>query len=261
MPASRGRIGRSRSMAVPRPLPRHLRRPAATSDRPAADVANASTIDRRLPAVRRPRRVERRRLAEPLDDVEEHRRQEDAEQRHAQHAAEHGHAQRPPHLRAGALATISGTTPRMKANEVIRIGRRRSFTASSVASRRGRPASRFSLANSTIRIAFLLARPTSTTKPICVKMLMSPPVRQATPVIELSMHIGTTRMTASGSAQLSYWAASTKNTNTTRQRENQLSHVLSGVDLDVVDLRPLEGHVLGKFWSASRSISRWPRRS
>ena len=29
------------------------------------------------------------------------------------------------------------------------------------------------------------------------------------------MHIGTTRMTASGSAQLSYCAASTRNTNTT----------------------------------------------
>ena len=116
----------------------------------------------------------------------------------------------------------------MNANEVIRIGRRRSFTASSVASRRGRPASRFILANSTIRIAFLLARPTSTTKPICVKMLMSPAVFQnwcesQTPAIELSRHIGTTRMTASGSAQLSYRAAKTRNTPSTPRANSNIA--------------------------------------
>ena len=61
----------------------------------------------------------------------------------------------------------------MNANDVIRIGRSRSWHASSVASKRGSPSSCCCLANSTIRIAFLLARPTSTTKPICVKMLMS----------------------------------------------------------------------------------------
>ena len=67
-------------------------------------------------------------------------------------------------------ASISGTTPRMKANEVMTIGRNRSRQASSVAWRRGSPLSRFILANSTIKIAFLLARPTSTTKPIWVKI-------------------------------------------------------------------------------------------
>ena len=36
-----------------------------------------------------------------------------------------------------------------------------------------------------------------------------------TPMIALSRHIGTTRITASGSDQLSYWAASTRNTMTT----------------------------------------------
>ena len=41
-------------------------------------------------------------------------------------------------------------------------------------------------------------------------------VRQiATPVSEPRMHIGTTRMTANGSAQLSYCAANTRNTKTT----------------------------------------------
>ena len=37
----------------------------------------------------------------------------------------------------------------------------------------------------------------------------------ATPAIEQSRHIGTTRITASGSDQFSYWAANTKNTSTT----------------------------------------------
>ena len=61
----------------------------------------------------------------------------------------------------------------MNANEVMMIGRSRSSQASSVASSRGAPNSRCFLANSTIRIAFLQARPTSTMKPTWVKMLMS----------------------------------------------------------------------------------------
>ncbi len=102
----------------------------------------------------------------------------------------------------------------MNASEVITIGRSRSRQASSVAWRRDSPSSRRCLANSTIRIAFLLARPTSTTKPIWVKMLMSC-LAICTPMIALSRHIGTTRMIASGSDQLSYCAARTRNTMTT----------------------------------------------
>ena len=45
----------------------------------------------------------RLRSAEPLDDVVEHRREEDAEERHAEHAAEDRRAQRPAHLGAGPL--------------------------------------------------------------------------------------------------------------------------------------------------------------
>ena len=41
--------------------------------------------------------------AEPLDDVVEHRREEDAEERHAEHPAEDRRAQRSPHLGAGPL--------------------------------------------------------------------------------------------------------------------------------------------------------------
>ena len=102
----------------------------------------------------------------------------------------------------------------MNANEVMRIGRSRSRHASSTASRSGTPASWRCLANSTIRMAFLLASPTSTTKPICVKMVMSMPAT-STPATEQSRHIGTTRITANGSFQLSYCAANTRNTNTT----------------------------------------------
>jgi len=76
------------------------------------------------------------------------------------------------------------------------------------------PDSRLALANSTIRIAFLLARPTRTTKPICVKMLTSN-AASATPAIEQRMHMGTTKITARGSDQLSYCPASTRNTSTT----------------------------------------------
>ena len=43
-------------------------------------------------------RAEHRRRAEPVDDDEEHGREEDAEEGHAQHAAEHGGAQRAAHL-------------------------------------------------------------------------------------------------------------------------------------------------------------------
>ena len=121
------------------------------------------------------------------------------------------------------VATTSGTTPRMKANEVIRIGRSRSRDASSVASKRGLPSSSCScLANSTIRIAFLHARPTSTTRPICTKMLTSRCVH-STPATEQSRHSGTTRITASGSDQLSYSAASARNTHTTASAKTYIA--------------------------------------
>ena len=56
------------------------------------------------------------------------------------------------------VATNSGTTPRMKAKDVIRIGRKRRRAACSAASRTDMCSfSRLSLANSTIRMAFLAA--------------------------------------------------------------------------------------------------------
>ncbi|MNN80606.1 hypothetical protein D3C81_1973560 [compost metagenome] len=103
----------------------------------------------------------------------------------------------------------------MNAKEVIRIGRRRRRQASSTAASGLRPSSCLSLANSTIRIAFLHARPTSTIRPIWVKMLLSPP-EAITPVMADSRVIGTIRITASGRLQLSYWAASTRNASSTQ---------------------------------------------
>ena len=112
----------------------------------------------------------------------------------------------------------------MKANDVIRIGRSRRRQASSAASTTERPACSSSRANSTIRIAFFDASPTSTNSAICVKMLLSPPV-SFTPSSAHRIDIGTIRITASGSVQLSYCAASTRNTSST-QSGNTISIVL-----------------------------------
>ena len=63
------------------------------------------------------------------------------------------------------LASISGSTPRMNANDVMRIGRSRSRAASTAASRIDMPCPRSSFANSTIRIAFFAASPTTVIRP------------------------------------------------------------------------------------------------
>jgi len=63
-------------------------------------------------------------------------------------------------------ASISGTTPRMKAKAVIRIGRKRRRADSSAASSIPMPPSCLAFANSTIKIAFLAASPISMMLPI-----------------------------------------------------------------------------------------------
>src|SRR6185312_896268 len=66
-------------------------------------------------------------------------------------------------------ANTSGTTPSTMAMVVIRIGRKRTAAASSIASRLLYPCSRCNwLANSTIRMPCLLIRPTSVTRPTWV---------------------------------------------------------------------------------------------
>ena len=79
-----------------------------------------------------------------------------------------------------------------------------------------------SRANSTIRIAFLHASPTSTINPIWVKMLLSPPLSH-TPAIADSSTIGTIRITASGSDQLSYSDDSTRNTSSTHNGNTRIA--------------------------------------
>ena len=63
------------------------------------------------------------------------------------------------------LAITSGTMPRMKASEVMMIGRRRNLAASLTASSGFSPRSSSSIANSTIRMAFLAARPMMVIRP------------------------------------------------------------------------------------------------
>jgi hypothetical protein len=76
----------------------------------------------------------------------------------------------------GPPKITSGTAPITVAIEVIRIGRRRTAAASTMASCTLRPASRNWLANSTIRMPFFAASPTSMTMPICENRLSVPPV-------------------------------------------------------------------------------------
>ena len=106
---------------------------------------------------------------------------------------------------------MSGTTPAMNAKEVIRIGRSLIRAASSAAWKRSCPFLSRSRANSTIRIAFLHASPTRTSRPIWVKTLLSPRVSH-TPAIADTSDIGTISTITSGNDQLSYWAASTRKT-------------------------------------------------
>ena len=99
----------------------------------------------------------------------------------------------------------------MKAMLVIRMGRRRSLAASTAAAAGDMPSSTFTLANSTIRMAFFAARPISTMRPICVNTLLSLPTSQ-TPVSADNSVSGTIRITAKGSRKLSYCAARTSST-------------------------------------------------
>ena len=133
----------------------------------------------------------------------------------------------------------------MKANEVIMIGRRRSCEASMAASPGVMPCSCCCLANSTISTAFLHASPASTTKPICVKRLLSMP-RSHTPAKAQSRLIGTIRMMASGSGQLSYSAECVRNTKQNAQREDEQGRVAGRMFLER-QLGPFVGHAWGQF--------------
>ena len=112
----------------------------------------------------------------------------------------------------GPEANRRGSSPSMKASDVITIGRKRSLAAVRAACTASTPLSTSSLANSTMRMAFFATRPTSITRPIWKYMLFSSPhihIPRYAPIPA----IGRDSITAMGTLQLSYWAARNRNTN------------------------------------------------
>ena len=100
-------------------------------------------------------------------------------------------------------AITSGTTPRMKANDVIKIGRNRSRDASSVASKHGL-ALFVQLLGELDDQDRILARQADQHDQADLHEDVHVAIRvQRTPATEHSRHSGTTRITASGSVQLS----------------------------------------------------------
>ena len=69
--------------------------------------------------------------------------------------------------------------------------------------------------------------------------------RSTTPVIEAMRHIGTMRITASGKVMLSYWAASTRKTNTTAST-NAKTAVLLARNCWKASVCPLIAEALGQ---------------
>ena len=104
---------------------------------------------------------------------------------------------------AAPAAVTSGNSPRTKAIEVIITARNRVFAPSRAASAIGRPASRCSLANSTIRMPFLAARAISTTRPICPYRSRASPAT-STPPNDPRTPTETDSSTGTGITQLSY---------------------------------------------------------
>ena len=138
-----------------------------------------------------------------LDDVEEDRREEDAEEGHAQHAAEDGRPQRPPHLRPGPVASTSGTTPE---DERERGHQDRPQPQPRCLLRRlePRPSLLVQLAGELDDQDRVLARqPDQHDQADLHEDVDRRLARSSTPATEQSRHSGTTRITASGSDQLS----------------------------------------------------------
>jgi len=123
------------------------------------------------------------------------------------------------------VAIHKGTLPRMKANDVIKMGRSRMRAPASAASMSGLPCSYSSFANSTIKIAFFAARPISITSPICEYTSLSictiyggknhPEIvrRNQSVTNAPNTATGVLSNTLNGSDQLSYSAARIRKTN------------------------------------------------
>ncbi len=97
----------------------------------------------------------------------------------------------------------SGRTPRMKAKAVMRIGRRRTRAPASAASKSVWPRSYSSLQNSTMRMAFLAARPITMIRPIWEKTSSSKRRSQSAARAPKTA-MGVPRRTPKGRVQLSY---------------------------------------------------------
>ena len=100
-------------------------------------------------------------------------------------------------------AIASGRTPRMNANAVIKIGRRRRRAAASAASISDLPPSYSAFANSTIRIAFLADEPDEHDQADLGIHVMAN-ARSHSAVKAPKTAIGTVRSTLNGNDQLSY---------------------------------------------------------
>ena len=104
------------------------------------------------------------------------------------------------------------------------------------------------------------ASPTSTTRPICTKILTDLWVN-STPATEQSRHSGTTRITASGSDQLSYRAARARKTHTTARAKTYIAVLPARICMNISSVH--SGFIdSGSVSRARRSIVvRWRRRS
>ena len=108
-------------------------------------------------------------------------------------------------------ANHNGMQPRMKANDVIRIGRNRMAAPVCAASMSDLPFSNSVFANATIKIAFFAASPMSMIKPICANTLFCND-RTFSARNAPKIAVGVPSNTLKGSDQLSYCAARIKNT-------------------------------------------------
>jgi hypothetical protein len=130
----------------------------------------------------------------------------------------------PTECRAPAPAPLeitSGRTPRMKASEVMRMGRKRSRAASTDAADTESPSWVFNSAYSTIRIAFFAASPSSVTRPIWKYTSLASGARPSSEVktrllIQMAASApnvpkGNASITDSGKDHFSYCAARIRN--------------------------------------------------
>ena len=101
-----------------------------------------------------------------------------------------------------SVPQTSGSTPKPKAMEVIRIGRNRSRMAASVPATRSMPCAVLPFANSMMSTAFLLERPTVVSIAIWKYTSRSSPIAQVSSTVP-RMPSGTTISTDAGMDQLS----------------------------------------------------------